>query len=181
MNALVTWAMNKAMDRYESRPTRPDFIIGRKNEPQVYRWYGIPRNPFFNIYYHIFLRSDQDFALHDHPWLWNYSVLVEGEYAELRPDPYWVKTYGLVFAASKMPPVAHLRTVGDSVFRWGRSPHRIELIDNRPCHTVFITGPKYISEIFGKWGFYCPRGKIPFNEIVKYETGKGSEPKDGCP
>ena len=46
----------------------PDFIVGGKDNPYLLRWFVIPRNPVFNIYLHRFLRSDDDRALHDHPW-----------------------------------------------------------------------------------------------------------------
>jgi hypothetical protein len=49
-----------------SRP--PDFVIGG-DSPYMLRWWIIPRNKFFNIYLHRFLRSDDDRALHDHPWV----------------------------------------------------------------------------------------------------------------
>lgn len=63
----------------KSRP--PDFIIGGSNRPYMLRWWLIRRNRFFNIYLHKFLRSDDDRALHDHPWL-NMSYLLDGEYIE---------------------------------------------------------------------------------------------------
>jgi hypothetical protein len=60
---------------------KPDFIIGGADEPYMLRWWVIPRNRFFNIYLHHFLRSDEDRALHDHPWL-NCSWLLDGRYTE---------------------------------------------------------------------------------------------------
>ena len=36
----------------------------------------------FNLYLHEFSRSDDDRALHDHPWLFNLSVLLSGTYVE---------------------------------------------------------------------------------------------------
>jgi hypothetical protein len=49
--------------------------------PYMLRWWKIRRNAFFNVYYHIVRRSDDDTALHDHPW-WNFSILLEGSYTE---------------------------------------------------------------------------------------------------
>ena len=59
----------------------PDFIIGDKEDPYLARWHLIPRNPVFNLYAHRFLRSDDDRALHDHPWL-NASVLLDNTLTE---------------------------------------------------------------------------------------------------
>lgn len=55
----------------------PDFVIGRTGDPYMERWWLIPRNRFFNIYLHRFWRSDDDRALHDHPWV-NLSILLKG-------------------------------------------------------------------------------------------------------
>ena len=59
----------------------PDYIIGGKEQPYMLRWWVIPRNRWFNIYLHYFLRSDDDRALHDHPWF-NVSILLDGGYTE---------------------------------------------------------------------------------------------------
>lgn len=63
MRAILNWVSN--------RP--PDVVIGGFQNPYLLRWYVIPRNPVFNVYVHLFLRSDDDRALHDHPWA-NLSV-----------------------------------------------------------------------------------------------------------
>jgi hypothetical protein len=60
----------------------PDLYIGGKDDPYLLRWYLIPRNRFFNVYLHKIVRSDDDRALHDHPWWW-LSVMLKGRYAEV--------------------------------------------------------------------------------------------------
>ncbi len=98
------------------------------------RWFVIPRNRFFNIYLHCFLRSDEDFALHDHPW-YNISIVLLERYFEHTPRGKF------------------LRKPGSIVFRKGTSRHRIELpIINGGmsyCWSLFITGPRY-----REWGFW---------------------------
>jgi hypothetical protein len=111
----------------------PDQIIGGKERPYMLRWWVIPRNRFFNIYLHHFLRSDDDRALHDHPW-WNLSILLRGRYLEHTRDRI------------------RLRHAGCMVLRRATCAHRIELIDG-PVWTLFLTGPKIRS-----WGFHCPQG-----------------------
>lgn len=129
----------------------PDFIIGGRESPYVRRWWVIPRNKFFNIYLHQFLRSDDDRALHDHPWV-NLSILLKGE--------YWEHT----IAAGGVEHIAH-RVAGDFKFRTPSSAHRIEVRD--PCWTLFITGP-----VVRTWGFHCPRGWRPWQQFVdKRDTG----------
>jgi hypothetical protein len=115
----------------------PDVIIGGHDDPYMLRWHLIPRNPLFNIYLHQFLRSDDDRALHDHPWS-NVSILLEGTYTEHRIEQGGIHT-------------RTIREAGDVVVRLsGRVAHRIELHAGR-CVTLFITGPRYRS-----WGFHCP-------------------------
>jgi hypothetical protein len=122
-----------------TRRRHPNVIIGLDNPDGAYlrRWWLIPRNPIFNVYLHQFLRSDDDRALHDHPWM-NCSVLLQGSYVE-----HTVAAGGIN--------VRTLRQVGDVVVRRsGRMAHRVELVDGH-CWTLFITGPRY-----REWGFHCP-------------------------
>lgn len=146
----------------------PDFVIGGDNNPYLRRWYLIPRNPVFNIYLHQFLRSDDDRALHDHPW-WNVSILLEGRYVEhtIRAGGINVKTE---------------RKAGQMKFRLARHAHRLELpteLDGHserevPCWTIFITGPPLRN-----WGFHCPKGFVPWQRFTNPEDG-GRTVGPGC-
>lgn len=144
-----------------SEDREPDFIIGGKQDPNVLRWWLIPRNRVFNVYLHHFMRSDYDRALHDHPWLFNFSWLLAGDYIEhtIRAGGIEIKTY---------------RKAGDWKFRFGAAPHRVELSDG-PCWTLFITGPKWRT-----WGFHCPnRGFVPWYDFClvgdEGSIGKGCD------
>lgn len=125
----------------------PDFVIGGVERPYLLRWWLIPRNLVANAYLHLFLRSDDDRALHDHPWV-NCSILLRGSYTE-----HTIAAGGI-----------HRRqvlTAGDFKVRGPRSAHRIELHDG-PCWTLFLTGPKVRT-----WGFHCPdTGWIPWQRFV---------------
>lgn len=133
----------------------PDFVIGGNEDPYLLRWFIIPRNPFFNIYLHLFLRSDDDRALHDHPWLFNCSILLDGRYRE------WFDVLRRhVHGRDWMMRESADRTAGDVKFRWGAAPHRIELT-NGPCWTLFITGPR-----IREWGFHCPSGWVHWREFT---------------
>ena len=103
------------------------------------------------------MRSDDDRALHDHPWAFNCSWLLT-EYFEHTPRG-----------------VAH-RKAGDWKFRWGPAPHRVELLTEqilfrdlvcfwvlapKTCWTVFVTGP-----VVREWGFHCPKGFVPWRQFV---------------
>lgn len=147
---ILRWARNRL----------PDFVIGGHESPYLRRHWLLPRNPFFNVYVHEFLRSDDDRALHCHPWLFNASWLIAGEYVEH------------TIADGGVHHQAH-RRAGDFKFRWGRAPHRVELHEELhlyadraesvpiPCWTVFITGP-----VVRVWGFHCPTRFVPWREFV---------------
>jgi hypothetical protein len=141
----------------------PDVTIGSKANPYLHRWHVIPRNPIFNIYLHHFLRSDDDRALHDHPWI-NMSLLLDGEYIEVTPKGrFW-------------------RRKGHFYFRMPKALHRVELLqiyhqvgpncgdtitEEKPVWTLFITGPRV-----REWGFACPKGWVSHKIF-------GSTDKDG--
>lgn len=126
-NILIAPALRRA----------PDFIIGGAERPYLLRWWLIPRNPVFNVYLHCFLRSDDDRALHDHPWI-SLSVILRGQYTE-----HEIAAGGIN--------VKNVRTAGQwRLRRSGKMAHRIELTDG-PCWTLFVTGPRY-----REWGFHCP-------------------------
>jgi hypothetical protein len=122
------------------------------------RWWVIPRNKSFNIYLHHFLKSDDDRALHDHPWI-NMSLLLTGKYIE-----HTISAGGV-----------HNRkeySAGAIKFRGAKYAHRVELTDG-PCWSLFITGP-----VMREWGFHCPSGWKYWKEFVEM-TNKGSMSK-GC-
>ncbi len=114
---------------------KPDFVIGTD---YLRRWWIIPRNEGCNVYLHEFRHSDDDRALHDHPWS-NTSFLLKGEYLEHTTDGTF-----------------H-RRAGDIVTREATALHRIELINDAPAVSLFITGPKVRD-----WGFACPQGWVPW-------------------
>src|SRR3546814_7255198 len=89
---------------------KPDITIGGEDNPYLRRWYIIPRNRWFNVYLHEFLRDDDDRALHDHPWV-NLSILLRGQYVEHTATG------------------ATLRRAGAIKLRLPTATHRIALVD----------------------------------------------------
>ncbi len=124
---------------------RPHQVIGGLDDPYLLRWYIIPRNPVLNVYLHKFLRSDDDRALHDHPW-WFVSLILKGEYVE-------VTQHG-----------EKLRRRGSLALRRATARHRVSLCwrdtwnferdqwNEKPCWTLIITGRRVRT-----WGFWCRR------------------------
>lgn len=148
---LAHWLIDRAYRR------DPDIVIGGEASPYLRRWWLIPRNPFFNVYLHQFLRSDDDRALHDHMYF-NCSIVLRGRYFE-----HTIAAGGVHHRTT--------RIAGDVVFRSPWKAHRIELfrrwlppvllpdgslsrqsIGELPCWSLFITGPR-----LREWGFHCPK------------------------
>jgi hypothetical protein len=148
---------DKLIDRVTRRPW--DRRIGGADNPYMLRWFVIPRNRLCNIYLHHFLRSDDDRALHDHPWA-NMSILLRGNYVEHQIDQGGIHQ-------------RYFRKAGHWYVRpSGKIAHRVELTEG-PVWTLFITGPVYRS-----WGFHCPeQGWIHWEDF----TGPGyGDPGPGC-
>lgn len=149
----------------------PNFVVGADDPAGAYlrRWYLIPRNRFFNVYLHNFLRSDDDRALHDHPWHWA-SLLLLGSYIEH------------TIAAGGIHRATH-RAVGSIKLAGPRTAHRVALVESLitqqpfPCWTLFITGPRVRD-----WGFHCAlQGWIPWQRFTRAGTdGKPGEIGPGC-
>ncbi len=108
------------------------------------RWYLIPHNRWFNIYLHRFTRSDDDRALHDHPW-WSVSFLLKGMLFEhsFVHDTWWGINIGSRYISTCLP-----------IFRSAKFAHRLELLSPE-VWTLFITGPKT-----REWGFHTSKGWV---------------------
>lgn len=141
---LVTCLGDRIIARTSAR--LPDVTIGGHADPYLLRWWVIPRNKWFNIYLHRFLRSDDDRALHDHPWMWC-SILLRGAYLEVTQRPGWQRC-DLFFA-------------GDIRFHRAKFAHRLEIDRRLETWTLFITGP-----VVREWGFHCPKGWRPWWKFV---------------
>lgn len=111
----------------------PDFVVHNAHGPYLSRWYLIPRNRWLNVYLHRFDGSDEDRALHDHPWP-SVSAMLRGRLTEVTESGRKVIRAGAV--RFRLPSFAHrLEYMG--VTTW----------------TLFITGPRV-----REWGFHCPNG-----------------------
>jgi hypothetical protein len=145
MRKVYRWLHGRVLDVMASRP--PDRVIGGLDNPYLMRWHVIPRNPVLNVYLHLFLRSDDDRALHDHPWC-SWSLLLDGQILEQLPDRDGMELRRVIRR-------------GRWVFRWPREAHRIEVMPWRHALTLFVTGPRV-----REWGFHCPQGWRPWHRFV---------------
>ena len=155
---LPAWMLRKLLREHnrvtQGRPRDVRIPGDTSIPPYMLRWWRIKRNAFFNVYYHIVRRSDDDTALHDHPW-WNFSIVLEGGYYE-----HLIHEGGV-----------HSRTfygAGSVRFRpSGNFAHRLELErypegapfgmggEEKPVFTIFITGPA-----LRRWGFHHESGWV---------------------
>lgn len=135
---------------------KPSITIGIN---YLERWHLVPRNRFINVYLHKFSGSDDDRALHDHPWA-SLSFLLKGKLREVYP----VIINGMEFHPQRMIPRFK------PVFRSASYAHRLE-IGREPAWTLFITGPKV-----REWGFLCASG---WRHWTLMSTSDG-KPIGGC-
>lgn len=135
----------RLIERVQQRP--PDRNIG---PGYLLRWYVWPRNRLCNLYLHEFLRSDDDRALHDHPWM-NCSLVLSGGYLEVLPAGKGLFRRG----DPQVGGTPRWRPPGSVVARLPRSAHRLVVppqgFGAAPTVTLFLTGPRVRS-----WGFWCP-------------------------
>lgn len=173
----LTWKLLRHHVHYTLYGRPMDFRIPPDTRVPAYmeRWWRIPRNWATNIYFHVVRRSDDDRALHDHPW-WSFSIVLEGG--------YWEETI--------LPGGVHKREwfgPGRMKFRTsGKYAHRLELATEHvparpaalqyaetmrgetlelytmggadkpkpaydvelPARTIFVTGP-----VLRRWGFHA--------------------------
>lgn len=174
---LASWLFGRLVARVVTQ-RNADLVIGVNDPigPYMYRWWLIPRNRVFNIYLHCFMRSDDDRALHDHPWFWC-SFLLAGAYVE-----HTIKAGGIH--------ARRLRGRGSLKFSSPRRAHRVELLRESlplangglyfsppmPCWTIFFTGP-----VMRRWGFHCAgRGWVDYADFTDAKNGKQGEIGAGC-
>lgn len=157
---LPPWATRKLLLAHQSYTAthKMDFRIppNKAIPAYMFRWWRIPRNWALNIYYHIVLRSDDDRALHDHPWF-NFSIVLDGGYFE-----HTILEGGIHRKVWFGP--------GSMKFRWhGKKAHRLELARHEgpkkypgrvtdheiAATTIFITGP-----VLRRWGFHHTSGWV---------------------
>lgn len=128
----------------------------------LHRFFVIPRNRFFNIYLHHYTGSDDDRAMHDHPW-WSVSFCLWGNlvehYVEFTREDHPHGFVGWIMDHRKicwlLPYV-----------RRPQHTHRLEL-KSKHAWTLFITGPKV-----REWGFHCPQGWVHWEQFTSGPDGE---------
>ena len=124
-------------------------IVSKEGKVHFKRW-RILSTPWFNIYIHNILRSDEDAHPHDHPWhflsfiLWGgYTELWLGAYEDWK---YWTGGYGMN---------RDVRSPGSFVYHNAKDFHKITLLKDSAWTLVFTFGKRRPS-----WGYQTPQGWI---------------------
>lgn len=130
------------------RIRKPDEIIG---ENYMRRWHLRRKQGGWNLYLHRYDGSDDDRALHDHPWK-SVSILLWGNLEEISKK-----------GEHRLLPLL-------PKFRSAEYAHRIRL-KSKFAYTLFFTFRKQ-----REWGFHCPNGWMHWKEFTDesgQRTGKG--------
>lgn len=99
--------------------------------PLLTRYYLL-RTPFFAVYLHRLHASDEDRALHDHPWSFLTWLVSSGYYEHTPEGRFWRRRFSVLWRPAE----------------W---QHRLELV--RPAWTIVLRFRER-----RKWGFITPSG-----------------------
>ena len=132
---------------FNLRWRKADQVIG---DNYMQRWHLVRQPGIRNLYLHLYSGSDDDRALHDHPWQ-SWSILLWGslyevtEHGERRIWP-WLPKY-----------------------RSAEYKHRLILKSKRAA-TLFLTGKKV-----REWGFHCPQGWVHWQQFTDADGNQTCE------
>ncbi len=124
-----------------------------------FRRYRLLATPWFNIYIHNILHSDEDKHGHDHPWHFM-SIILRGEYLEqwFRFSEDWKYRAGYAFHINRRSPRSVIRHHAEDF-------HKITLLTPSVWTLVFTSG-----RARSLWGFQTENGWIDFMEYRKLKN-----------
>lgn len=133
----ASW-FERAVGWVASRCRRRNIFDTQEGESVLYltRFYLPIRWPV-RVYLHRIWREDYARELHNHPWRWSFSLVIQGWYRE----------------ENREGPVVHRSRWSWRLLRHS-SYHRIQQV-SPDCWTLFVAGPKTHS-----WGFLMRSGHV---------------------
>jgi hypothetical protein len=154
LNRFANWLVPK-LEAWCERTGRTHYIYGKDQSKKVYLIRNILfKSPWFCIYIHRFMRSDNDRELHDHPFGF-LGYMVKGQYTETRMFGRTIGWPGIYFR-DKVWFKTETRQQGSLAFRPANTTHRValdreyELEEKQEAPlTIILRGP-YTRE----WGFW---------------------------
>lgn len=124
-----------------------------------FRRFRLLSTPWFNIYLHNILKSDEDAHPHDHPWHF-YSFILWGGYSEA-----WLGAYEDYRFWRGDPLRISKRTPGSLVYHHAKDFHKITLLKKSAWTLVFTFGKRRPS-----WGYQTPQGWIDFKAYREFKN-----------
>jgi hypothetical protein len=105
------------------------------------------------VYVHRFVGSDPDVGLHDHPFMWSFSLILAGSYVEVTVRGF--SENGFIIKTHRFRPCM-LNLIG---------PYKVHRVvaDRGEAWTLFVHGPRVKS-----WGFLRPAGE--YLKFTKHPT-----------
>ncbi len=153
-------------------------IVNCAHDPYLHRWY-VFRSERIGLFIHKFVRSDEDRALHDHPWPF-IVIPLSGGYIEHSDQPIsesekraavisWAIFNNIVPRTLSYDNLLEqlnrrnlvqrrIRPLISTRYRNTTYRHRVELIDGRPSWSLFFRFKKLRD-----WGFWSKSGFIQWN------------------
>lgn len=136
-------------------------IVNCNRDPYLHRWYVL-RTARVGIFIHKFVRSDEDRALHDHPWSFIVIPLWGGYIEHSDRPPTIDEEWDALLEQRPAPRVPLQRRVWPIIstrYRGTDYRHRVELINDRPSWSLFIRFRK-----IREWGFWPREGFVLWNK-----------------
>ena len=141
---MITWLMRKLFLTKE--------IVSKEGRVH-FRRYRLLSTPWFNIFVHQILRSDEDLHFHDHPWHFT-SYILKGTYYER-----WTKhpDHKFIYESqySSKPPMDGMRP-RNKIKHHAQDAHSLTLLTPCVWTLVFTSGRDRV------WGYQTPQGWIDF-------------------
>lgn len=124
-------------------------VVNCERDPYLYRWFIVRWN-WLGVFLHKFVRSDEDRALHDHPWSFLVVPLWRGyvEHSDVENPETGERT----------PTKRRVWPIIGTRLRPAEYRHRVELIDGRPSWSLFFRFRKRRL-----WGFWPSEGFTAWN------------------
>ena len=124
-------------------------IVSKEGKVHFRRW-RLLATPWFNIYIHNIMRSDEEAHPHDHPWHF-LSIILWGGYIERWLGAYedWAYRDGIRSLRSNR------RLPGTMVYHNAKDFHKITLLKKSAWTLVFTFGKRRTS-----WGYQTQHGWI---------------------
>lgn len=132
-------------------------VVNCNREQYLTRWY-LFRRPKIAFFLHLFHRSDEDRALHDHPWSFLTIILWRG-YIE-HTENIEACSCGS-FDCNGASLVKRARRKWPLMICWRPAEwrHRVELVNRKPAVTLVIRFKERRT-----WGFWTKTGWMPWNK-----------------